>query len=378
VLLAASPAFLFQLMFPMSDVPATAWWAVALTFAIRDGRRAAVIAGVAAAAAILTRPNLVPLAIVPAILLILRDRNAGSSASPWRRAMLFSAGVAAAGLVMAVINVRLWGSPFASGYGSFDELYAWKNVLPNLNRYPRWLIRTETPLVLLALAAPFVVERNPRLAVYVPQPRVIAAAWLCFIAGVFLSYLFHFPNNTWFWLRYVLPAFPPLLALTTAVLVSPVVLRPRGLRIIAVTVLVAVVVWHGVVFGRDDGIFRFREGERKSRVIGELIGERMPANAVFISKLHSGSIRYYSGRLTMQYEGIPPSSLDLVLGDLRRLGYHPYIALESAEEPPFKKWFGGRSDAAELDWAPLVLLDQATQIRIYDPAEREAVTTVVR
>ena len=378
VFLAASPAFLFQLMFPMSDVPATAWWAVALAFAVRDGRREAVWAGLAAAAAVLTRPNLVPLAIVPATLLLLRDRRADSPVSSWHRAMMFSAGVAAAGLVMAIINVRLWGSPFASGYGSFDELYAWKNVLPNLNRYPRWLIRTETPVVLLALAAPFVVGRNARLAAHVTPPRVIAVAWLCFIAGVFLSYLFHFPNDTWFWLRYVLPAFPPLLALTTAVLVNLVAFRSRGLRVITIGAVLAAVVWHGLAFGRDDGIFRFREGERKSRVIGEFIGETMPAKAVFISKLHSGSIRYYSGRLTMQYEGIPPNSLDLVLGDLRRLGYHPYIVLETAEEPMFRKWFGGRSDAAELDWAPLVLLDHATQIRIYDPAEREAATTVIR
>src|SRR5207237_8404761 len=40
LLVACSPAFLFQLMQPMSDVPATALWLLALAFATRSGHGA--------------------------------------------------------------------------------------------------------------------------------------------------------------------------------------------------------------------------------------------------------------------------------------------------------------------------------------------------
>ena len=72
LLMAASPPFLSMLLLPMSDVPATAWWALALALGPFDSRRAALGAGLAAAAAIATRPNLVPLAVVPGALLLWR------------------------------------------------------------------------------------------------------------------------------------------------------------------------------------------------------------------------------------------------------------------------------------------------------------------
>ncbi|HLG59063.1 MAG TPA: glycosyltransferase family 39 protein [Vicinamibacterales bacterium] len=71
VLLATSPSFLFQLTAaPMSDVPVTAWWALALALVLFESRGAAFASGLAAGAAILTRPNLVPLALIPAALLL--------------------------------------------------------------------------------------------------------------------------------------------------------------------------------------------------------------------------------------------------------------------------------------------------------------------
>ena len=65
VLMAASPTFLFEVVSPTSDVPCTAWWALALALVTFEGRWPALVAGIAAGFAILTRPNLVPLAAVP-------------------------------------------------------------------------------------------------------------------------------------------------------------------------------------------------------------------------------------------------------------------------------------------------------------------------
>ena len=78
VLVATSPPVLIQLTAaPMSDVPAAAWWTLAMVLATIDRRISAFGAGSAAGVAILTRPNLVPLAAVVVSLLFWRLTAAG-------------------------------------------------------------------------------------------------------------------------------------------------------------------------------------------------------------------------------------------------------------------------------------------------------------
>src|SRR6185295_3687578 len=48
VMLATSPVFLYQLMFPMSDVPVTAWWALCLALLACKRRDASLAAGLIA------------------------------------------------------------------------------------------------------------------------------------------------------------------------------------------------------------------------------------------------------------------------------------------------------------------------------------------
>src|SRR5262245_12799407 len=64
VLTACSPVFLYQVVQPMTDVPAAAWWLLAIAFTIGGEHRRArpLAAGLAASMAVLTRPNLLPLA----------------------------------------------------------------------------------------------------------------------------------------------------------------------------------------------------------------------------------------------------------------------------------------------------------------------------
>ena len=157
LLLAASPSFMTELMAPASDVAATAWWTVALALTVRGGSLGALGAGAAVSAAVMTRPNLVPIA-----------RGAGGfwiwRHGPWSRRedrpvvlpLALFAGAAVPGcLAVAAINQYLYGSPVRFGYEPVDVLYQLANAGPNLDRYPRWLVQTQTPFILLALAAPF-------------------------------------------------------------------------------------------------------------------------------------------------------------------------------------------------------------------------------
>jgi hypothetical protein len=75
----------------------------------------------------------------------------------------------------------------------------------------------------------------------------------------------------------------------------------------------------------------------------------MPERAAFLAMLHSGSARYYSGRLTVRYDLIPRERLDDVLEYLRRVGYSPFILLDEAEAPDFVARFAGTSHLGALD-----------------------------
>ena len=365
-LVATSPTFLFHLLVPMSDVPVTAWWALTLALLLYDGRAAALGAGLACGAAILTRPNLVPLAMLSGVALMWPARE-GRRGPVVQRTLLFAVGVISACAVVMRINQQLWGSAFATGYEPLHILYSWDNLLPNLERYPRWLVETETPIVLLAAFAPWLVTQRRANGIATTAARAVTIVWLCFIGVVFLSYVFHHPNDGWFWLRYLLPAFPPLLVLTSVALNEMFADLERGLGVIALTLIVSVLSWHGVAYSRSTGMFTVREGERKSKAVGEHIAASLPDRAVFISKLHSGSIRYYSGRFTVRYDWIPPRALDFVVDDLLRLNYRPYIVLEASEEMDFRELFEGARTLIALDRAPMVLLDNAAKVRIYDP-----------
>ena len=101
VFMLCSPVFLVMLVSAMSDVPAALCWGVALVMALRPGRRAAAASGAACAMAILTRPNLAPLAAIVG-LVVLADRHTRLARGVW-----FSLATASGAGVIACLN-WLW------------------------------------------------------------------------------------------------------------------------------------------------------------------------------------------------------------------------------------------------------------------------------
>src|SRR4029453_3922936 len=107
------------------------------------------LAGCAGAAAVLIRPNLAPLAALPALYLLLADRRALVRVRA-QRALLCAIPVAMAGLAIAYLQQRWFGSPLRSGYGTAQEIYARSNFAPNFALYTRWLVDTHGPWLLAA------------------------------------------------------------------------------------------------------------------------------------------------------------------------------------------------------------------------------------
>src|SRR5207245_5515340 len=144
IILASSPVFLFQLLWPMSDIPAAAFWTAALLCALTPRRYASIAAGLYASVAIAIRPNLAPLAAILFVFLFLTNRG-------WRA---FALAVLPSFCLIALVNAYLYGSPLLSGYGGLGTLYALGNGPINVTRYGGWLLTTQTPPRPLALAGP--------------------------------------------------------------------------------------------------------------------------------------------------------------------------------------------------------------------------------
>ena len=357
LLLAASPPFLYQIVQPMSDVPAAAMWAVAL-MAVTNPRftsspRAAVLGGIATGAALLIRPNLVPVAAVTALAVFierpLRWRDV------WRTWTMFGAAIVPFALIVAALQNTMYGGPFKSGYGDLDFLFRIDHVWPNLQRYPMWLLQTETPIVLCALASPWLVG-NARLG--------RQCLWLLgVVAAVFACYIPYVVFNAWWYLRFLLPAYPPLLVLTAAAVVgilSRVSARWRGFGLAAVAMLSILFVREAV----DRQVFELRDLERRFRSTGEYVAAHLPPNAAVVTANESGSVRFYSRRLTVTWRELPPRELDRALDFLRTHGYRPYLLLEMWEQPEFVERFEARSPLGGLGWPPMADIDH--EVRVYD------------
>jgi len=364
LLVASSPVFLYQIVQPVSDVPAAFWWLLALTLAFHRTRAASFAAGLAASMAVLTRPNLVPLAVVPAAYLAwpALTRSTTGREGAIRSAMAFAVATVPGCLAVAVLNQHLHGSPFESGYWQQSELFAWSHVGPNLDRYPRWLLEAQTPFICIGLFAPVIVRRD--------------GAWLLwtFAVAVIVSYLFYAPfgRDESGYLRFLLPAFPPLLILSVAACVDGLArtrLRSTGAAALTAIACAALAGWEGREALRR-GAFTLRIAERRYVDVGNYIGRMMPSNAIFFAAAQSGSIRYYSNRLTVRFDLLEPHRLDYAVAALEQQSFHTYIALEEDEEAQFRDRFGAFNELGHLDWPPVAERSEPVRVKIYDPADR--------
>jgi hypothetical protein len=370
VLLAASPVFVYQLVQPMSDVPVTAWWLGAV-LCVAIGRPA--LAGTCAAAAVLTRPNLAPLAIWLSAGVALRSFRHTRSPSGARRAFTaFAVPLAVATGFLLWLNSLWYGSPLASGYGSAAELFALANVPINITRYPRWLLETQTPVVVIGLLAPVAVWCGWPDAAGGARGRGPAVLFaLGFIAVVFGSYLPYSPFDEWWYLRFLLPALPPLLILTSAVLLGLAERIPAWLRVPVVALALTALATHYVATARDRQAFELHELESRYVAAGTYAARHLPAGAVLLSVQESGSLRLYGGRTTIRFDHLDPQGLDAAVQFLQQAGHEPYFALEAWEETEFRDRFSQASGLGRLDWPPAAEVGHPVKVRFYDPRDRQ-------
>lgn len=386
LLVATSPAFLYQAMNPMSDVPVTAAWTATVTLLLSNRP---LVAGLAASIAIAIRPNLVPL-VLPLLLWSglcdWRDGGNGRTrgirgpriflrslrlldASSGLRSVRFAIGVAPSIAAIAWLNARLYGSALRSGYGELADLYAWRHVWTNMLQFARWSAETDTPIVAIAFlffAVPWLLP-----PARMPFPRIVLGG---FVSVVIVSYLLYLPFDAWWYLRFLLPIWPVMMLLTVAVLDALFARVFTRLRIhaprYAVATLVALLSWHGVMVTAARGGFALWKGESRYVDVARFIAATSDEHAVFLSWQHSASIRHYANRLTLHFGRLDRRWLDRAVAHLHAIGRTPYIVLDGHEIDTFRQRFSAANRLGALDWAPVAVL-QNPYVAIYDPGVRQ-------
>jgi len=341
VLIAFSPVFIHQSIQPMSDVPVTAAWMVCFLFAQRQRSFAA---GLACALAVLIRPNLAPLAIVP---LLIAERR-----------VVFAAPVASAGVSLAILNSLWYGSPFRSGYGSAEELYSLANIAGNVQRYFNWLITT-APILLLAVFGFWRLRRDRT-----------TRALLAFAALVVASYLVYAVFDDWSYLRFLLPVMA-VLAVFTAIELSAWSGRwPLSYRAPMLFALVLIVTAHGLWVARSLDTFKLANQLRRVAAVADYINADAPPSAVILSGEQSGSMRYYTDRSILRWEAATPDALAAAIGTLEQSRRPVYVVLDAWEHAPFRAKFGALP-AGALDWPPMLDAGTSHRTQLWKLSDRE-------
>jgi len=337
----ATPVFQLQLMAPMSDVPVTAEWLGSVILALSPTPVSLLMSGLATTLAVMTRPNLVLLGVALAALVI---RTVRVNSFPITRALWWYVPATVGPISIGLLNHVLYGSAIASGYGTIDSLFSPKYASENISEYSRWLVSTQTVFPLIGLiAAPWTVraDRSQRWNVW----------WsCCFVVIVLASYLWYLPLHDWTSLRFLLPAYPVMIALSAAALVRAIVRAglPEGLCAAVGVLLVCFGLWQArPAFKVADFDDRYRAAANFARAL--------PSNAIVLANLHSGSIRYYAGLVTARYEWIGSDEYIAALRWFQQHAYPVYAVLDETEVTEFRAKYSSIADVSWLD-RPVVVI----------------------
>jgi hypothetical protein len=387
-LLTTSPIVLFQVVQPMSDVPVTAWWALAWLLALAPLPQAPLAAGATAGIAILTRPNLAPLALVVALALALARPSSGRTLRTcW---LPFAAGLLPAAGALCLVNWRLYGNPFASGYGEVSDLFSFDAILPNAQAYAMRVVQGELPALVLATSALVVVvifrlkpeatgasEATAALeATAAPEATrtrsVRDAVLLAAAASVILlaCYLPYGVFTEWSYLRFLLPVFPLAFVVVGAVVARAAAYIPEPVRGITLLVTLTVVGSVNVVHASREQAFNLRLFEARYRTAGRYLAAALPRNAAIIAAQQSASTHHYTGLPVVRWD-LLSIDLDDAVERLRDMGRHPLVSIEDWEMARLRAKFP-RSRYARLDWTPRADFGQVTRVRLFDPSDRDA------
>jgi hypothetical protein len=330
-----NPLFIAYAKQPMSDMTATMWIMLGLVLAVRVSNRSAFAAGLAAGAAVITRPALlVAAAVIPFA------AYRGNDDQKLRRMLSAAGGLAIGVIIQMAIQQHLFGSPFSTGYGTSAALFSLSHVPANLKIFfVRYGLDVVGPLWLPGLIVGLFAAK--------PEPRNTPAI---IFGAVLVPYLFYLPFDHWETLRYLLPGIVPL----TIVAADGLMHIARVTRTPSITAVTAALTLF-IVFAKSESVLRHGSAweisslEARYPLAGDWINVNTPAGSVVLANQHSGSMRWYGKRQTLRWDFIDPLQLATTVHEVQSHGATVYVALEGDEVKMFDQRFANVIDQLQVD-----------------------------
>jgi hypothetical protein len=220
-----------------------------------------------------------------------------------RRWLLLSLGGLPGVIFLGAINQAAYGRILATGYGNQSWLFASANAPGTLIHYAIWLPVLLTPLVVLALGLPLLRRRQP-------LPTTLLAVWALVFLVFYLVY--SHTHDDWWYLRFLLPAFPPLVVAAMAVgraLAGKLGVAARRWWLVP---LAAGIVVHGAAWSRYLHAYSIGRGEEVYADTAAWVSTHLPARAVVASMQTSGALLYYTGFTFIRWDMITPAEFQRI------------------------------------------------------------------
>lgn len=325
LLLAANPVTVRFFTWNMSDGPATTWAVAAVYFAVRSQKKPgfAALAGFFFALGAATRPTNALLLPVLAYTLWRRSKAQlffALGASPFLGALFF-------------YNHLQYGAFWRTGYGAMAREFKLRYFLPTLLHYGAWMGRFFSPLALVPFVAHVLAIRRRQ-----PVHFLLALWWLPFF-GFYAFY--KYTNDTWWYLRFVLPAFPALiLAGVAAFSERQQVLAERFSRrgAAALAALMAAVALSTNVFWLAKlRVFSLSGEETVYRQAVHWVCSQTPENSLLFASQLSGAFYFYSSRGIVRHDLVTSRELTELLRQREQGGFPAYMALFDFEAETFTR-----------------------------------------
>lgn len=338
LLLWLCPLFLFSALQPMSDPLALSWSLATLYCALRarNGWPWALACGAALGIAVLVRPTNA-LLVVPVFVAL---------GFQWRRYLAVGLGGLPGAAAFAFYNWRVYGSPIATGYGDVSSAFSREFLVHNLAHFAKWIPALLSPLIIVALAAPFFPAARQR-------GYGMLAAWFVTLTG-FYAFYYH-SGETWWYLRFILPAFPALILAALAVLAASAQvarLRNRPVAAALAGVFLFAAGWQIRQIQCLD-VLSFELDERNYRDAAQWAKKNLPTNSAIFCMQVSGAFYYYSDFLLIRWDQIAPHKTDALFTAITGQQRPVYAALFPFETPEALEKIGGR-------WTELTKIGQVT------------------
>jgi len=103
--------------------------------------------------------------------------------------------------------------------------------------------------------------------------------------------------------------------------------------------------------------------------VAQLVRQATPPNSIVFSAQHSGSVRYYAGRMTLRYDWLSDRWLDRAVAWLDQHGAHPYFLLDETEVRDFRRRFDTLNTLGHLNMAHVWEYQGSPRVILYDPLQ---------